>query len=172
MMTATQQEDDSTVTLSNMPKFGQNKYKVAAAAQNKRMQNIEETLHEMLSLQKEAKVEMTKFKDFQVETIDAVQSIMDEVEAQEVTAKENKAETDEKLMQFRKLIALFDSMMNTPKQQKSESPRRKMPRPSLPPKDSNMKIAEESNRESDQSMHSNNTAPRSNDIKKVVAGGN
>ena len=170
-MTATQQEDESTVTPSNIPKFGHNKYKVAAAAQSKRMQNIEETLHEMLNLQKEAKVEMTKFKDFQVETIDAVQSIMDEVEAQGVTAKKNKADTDDKLMQFRKSLALFDNMMNDSKQQ-NESPPRKMSRPSLPPENNNMKIAEESDEESDQSMYSTNTAPKSDDKTKVVAGGN
>jgi hypothetical protein len=130
-LTATQQEDESTVTPSNLPKFGQNKYKVAAAAQNKRMQNIEETLQQVLSLQKEAKVEMSKFKDFQTETIGTVQSIMDEVESQGAAAKRNKEDTDNKLMQFRKSIALFDSMMTTPTQQQSESPRRKMPRPSL-----------------------------------------
>jgi hypothetical protein len=84
--TAIQQEDESTVTPSNIPKFGHNKYKVAAAAQNKRMQNIEETLQEMLSLQKEGKVEMAKFKDFCVETIDTVQSIMDEVKSQGMEA--------------------------------------------------------------------------------------
>ena len=72
-----------------MPKFGQNKYKVAAAAQNKRMQNIEEALQEMLSLQKEARVEMKKFKEFQVETIETVQSIMDKVESQGITAKKD-----------------------------------------------------------------------------------
>jgi hypothetical protein len=144
---------------------------VAAAAQSKRMQNIEETLQEMLNLQKEAKVEMTKFKDFQVETIDAVQSIMDEVEAQGATAKKNKADTDDKLMQFRQSLALFDNMMNDSKQQK-ESPPRKMSRPSLPPETIHMNNAEESDEESDQSMHSTNTAPKSDDKTKVVAGGN
>ena len=131
------------MTPSTMPKFEQNKYKVAAAAQNKRMQNIEETLHEMLSLQKEAKVEMKKVKEFQVKTIDTVQSIMDKFESQGVDAKKNKADTDNKLMQFRKLIALFDSMMMTPEQQQSESSRRKMPRPSLSPEEVKMTIREE-----------------------------
>ena len=172
-LTATQQEDESTVTPSNMPKFGQNKYKVAAAAQNQRMQNIEETLQEMLSLQKEAKVEMAKFKDFQIETIDTVQTIMDEVESQGIKAKKNKEDTDNKLMQFRKSIALFDSMMNTPTQQQSESPRRKMPRPSLPPEEDNMKIAENSDEERDNdNINTNKKAPKSDDKTKVVAGGN
>ena len=172
-LTATQQEDESTVTPSNMPKFGQNKYKVAAAAQNKRMQNIEETLQEMLSLQKEAKVEMAKFKDFQVKTINTVQSIMDGVESQGVEAKKNKEDTDNKLMQFRKSIALFDSMMTTPKQQQSELLRRKMPRPSLPPEEDSMKIAEDSEEEHDNdNKNTNNKAPKSNDKVRVVAGGN
>ena len=123
---------------------------MAAAAQNKRMQNIEETLQEMLSLQKEAKVDMAKFKDFQIETIDTVQTIMDEVESQGIQAKKNQEDTDNKLMQFRKSIALFDSMMHEPKQkQQSESPRRKMPRPSLPPEEDSMKIAEDSKEEQD-----------------------
>jgi hypothetical protein len=172
-LTATQKEDESTVTPSNMPKFGQNNYKVVAAAQKKRMQNIEEMLQEMLSLQKEAKVEMAKFKDFQTETIGTVQSIMDKVKSQGVEAKRNKEDTNNKLMQFRKLIALFDSMMTTAKQQQSESPRRKMPRPSLPPEEYNMKIAEDSEEEQDSDNKTTiNKAPKSDDKMKVVAGGN
>jgi hypothetical protein len=40
------------------------------------------------------------------------------------------------------------------------------------PINNNMKIAEDSNEESDQSMHSTNTVPKGDDKTKVVAGGN
>ena len=97
---------------------------------------------------------------------------MEAVEEQGMEAKQNKADTDDKLMQFGKSLALFDNMMNTPPKQQNELPRQKMPRPSLPPEDNDMAIADESDGESDKSMHSNNTAPKSDDKKKVVAGGN
>ena len=174
-MTVTQQEDDSAVTPSNLPKFGQNKYKVAAAAQNKRMQNIKDTLQEMLSLQKEAKAEMTKFKAFQEDTIKTVQSIMVAVEDQGTEAKKNQKITDDRLMQVRQLLALFNNMMNFPKQQ-SELLRQKMPRPLLPPEEDNITIAKDSeDSEGDQDYDNNNTnknAPKSDDKMKVVAGGN
>jgi hypothetical protein len=76
-------------------------------------------------------------------------------------------------MQFRKSIALFDSMMTTPKQQQSDSPRCKMPRPSLPPEEDNMKIAKDSKEEQDSNNKTtNNKAPKSDDKMKVAAGGN
>ena len=76
-------------------------------------------------------------------------------------------------MQFRKSIALFDSMMEKP-QQKSESPRRKMPRPSLPPEDQKMSTKEDSEEEQEyeDNSYTNNKAPKSDDKMKVVAGGN
>ena len=75
-------------------------------------------------------------------------------------------------MQFRKSIALFDSMMEKP-QQKSESPRRKMPRPSLPPEDQKMSTEEDSEeQEYEENSYTNNKAPKSDDKMKVVAGGN
>jgi hypothetical protein len=171
-MTATQSEEESTITPSNMPKFGHNKYKVAAAAQDERMQNIEESMKVMLSLQKKTTTEMEIFKTFQGETIDTVHSIVEAVEEQGIEAKQNKKETDAKLKQFQSALALFDGMMNHP-QERKESPRRKNPRPSLPPKDIIMNIAEQSDaEESSTSINSNTTAPKSGDEMKVAAGGN
>jgi hypothetical protein len=171
-MTATQSEEESTITPSNLPKFGHNKYKVAAAAQDKRMQNIEESMKAMLTLQRETKTEMEKFKTFQGETIETVHSIMEAVEEQGIEAKKSQKETDAKLKQFRSALALFDGMMNN-HQGRNESPRRKNPRPTIPPEDNDMNIAEQSDTEdSFASIHSTTTAPKSDDEMTVAAGGN
>ena len=98
---------------------------------------------------------------------------MDEVEAQGAKAKKDNEDTDNKLTQFRKSIALFDSMMTPTEQQQSESPRRKMSRPSLPPEEDKMTIEEDSEGEHEKgNKHTGNNAPKSDDKKEVVAGGN
>ena len=115
---------------------------------------------------------MEKFKTFQGETIDTVHSIMEAVEEQGIEAKKSKKETDAKLKQFRSALALFDGMMNN-HQGRNESPRRKNPRPTIPPKDNNMNIAEQSNtKDSYASINSTTTAPKSDDEMTVAAGGN
>jgi hypothetical protein len=49
---------EDTANNTNLPKFGANKYKVAAAAQDKRMQKIKENLEIMIQLQKRSQAEI------------------------------------------------------------------------------------------------------------------
>ena len=75
-----------------------------------------------------------------------------------------KDDTDDKLMQFRKSIAIFDSMMTKPEPQQSESRRRKMSRLSLPPEEEKMTIEEDSEGEQENDKtNSNNNASKSDD---------
>ena len=66
---------------------------------------------------------------------------------------------------------LLDLAMDKPSS--TESPRRKNPRPTLPPEQTNMSVNNNSDEESYETVQPKpNTAPKSDDEMRVAAGGN
>jgi hypothetical protein len=167
--TATTQGDEcDEATNKNIPKFGHNKYKAAAALQASKMQKLEEGMENMLKLQRESKEEFKTFKD---ETVQRVTECVAAINTHTAQAKKDKKDTDNKLAQFRKSLALFDSMM-AQSQQEQESPPRKISRPTLPPEGDHMETTEDDDDDSYATINSQNQAPRSDDEMNAVAGGN
>jgi hypothetical protein len=72
------------------------------------MQKLEEGMENMLKLQRESKEEFKTFKD---ETVQRVTECVAAINTHTAQAKKDKKDTDNKLAQFRKSLALFDSMM-------------------------------------------------------------
>jgi hypothetical protein len=162
--TATTQEDEcDKVTNKNIPKFGHNKYKAAAALQASQMQKLEEGMENMLKLQRESKEE---FKTFKEETVQRVTKCVTAINTHTTQAKK-----DNKLAQFQKSLALFDSMM-AQSQQEQESPPRKISRPTIPPEGDYTRTTEDDDNDSYATLSSQNQAPQSDDEMNVVAGGN
>ena len=178
MVTTTQEEETDEPTNKNIPKFGVNKYKAAAAAQDQRMQKIEENLEIMIKLQHQAqtelKTEMLDLKQNQHGTNGVLEAVVKSCDRNRMQIASYKKETDNTLRQFRESLALLDQLM--PQQtNKNESPRRKIRRPTLPPEEPNMSVEENSDDESDAPASSTNNshqAPKSDDEMKVAAGGN
>jgi hypothetical protein len=165
-----------TANNTNLPKFGANKYKVAAAAQDKRMQKIEENLEIMIQLQKRSQAEIQAdincVKEHQNVTKEILTTLGEEVSNNFKQIQKNKKDTDDTLKKFRAALALLDQAMDKPASK--ESPRRKIRRPTLPPEDVNMQGNEDSDDASYGSVNSfnSNKAPRSDDEMTVAAGGN
>jgi hypothetical protein len=167
---------EDTDNNTNLPKFGANKYKVAAAAQDRRMQKIEENLEIMIQLQKRSQAEIQTdincVKEHQNATKVILTTSGEEVSNNFQQIQENKKDTDNTLKKFQAALVLLDQAMDKPTSK--ESPRRKIRRPTLPPKDINMHDDEDGDDESYGSVNSlnNNKAPRSDDEMTVAAGGN
>jgi hypothetical protein len=159
-----------------LPKFGANKYKVAAAAQDKRMKKIEENLEIMIQLQKRSQAEIQAdincVKEHQNVTKEILTTLGEEDSNNFKQIQKNKRDTDDTLKKFRAALVLLDQAMD--KAASRESPRRKIRQPTLPPKDVNMQGDEDSDDASYGSVNSFNTnkAPRSNDEMTVATGGN
>jgi deoxyribodipyrimidine photolyase len=162
-------------TTTNQQKTGVNKYKVAAAAQDKRMQNIEENLETMILLQKQAQTEMRDLQQHQAGTKAVLEAVVDSCAKNRTQIEEFKEETENTLMRFRESLALLDQAMAKPTN--AASPRRKIRRPTLPPEDADMYEDDDSDAASNgvqQHHHNNknNKAPKSDDEMTVAAGGN
>ena len=126
----------------------------------------------MILLQKQAQTEMRDLQEHQAGTKAVLEAVVNSCTKNRKQIEEYKEETDNTLLRFRESLALLDQAMAKPKN--TESPRRKIRRPTLPPEDANMHVNEDSDDASHGTVNSNNNnkAPRSNDEMTVAAGGN
>ena len=176
--TSTPEEGTEDTPNKNIPNFGKNKYKVAAAAQDKRMEKIEQNLELMIKLQQETKAEMHTeleiVKEQQHGTKAVLTMVIEECNTNRKQIAADKEETDDTLRIFRECLLRLDQAMDKPKS--NQSPRRKIARPTKPPEHANMSVTENSDDESFGTIQSHhtppNTAPRSDVEMRDVAGGN
>ena len=105
-------------------------------------------------------------------TKEILKTVCEEVTKNFKQIKANKRETKNTLMKFRAALVLLDEAMDKPPSK--ELPRRKIRQPTLPPKNANMKVDEDSDDASYGTVNSsnNNTALRSDNEMTVAAGGN
>jgi hypothetical protein len=177
-MTATTTQDEEGVEETqniNLPKFGINKYKAAAAAQDKRMQKIEANLEIMIKLQQQTQTEMQEemkdLKNHQTGTKAVLEAVVESCSKNRQQLEDHKKDTDNRLQKFRESLLLLDLAMDKPSS--TESPRRKNPRPTLPPEETSMSVDDNSDEESDGNAQPKQTpAPKSDDQTRVAAGGN
>ena len=171
-----EEEETNEQTETSASKLGVNKYKAAAAAQDKRMQKIEENIETIIKLQMETKAEMkaemSEMKGHQEGTKQVIGAVVEAVNKNRKQIAADKKETDNTLKKFREALILLDKAMDKPSN--TESPRRKISRPTLPPEEANTDMGEDSDGESQGSEYTTKStnAPRSDDEMTVAAGGN
>jgi hypothetical protein len=170
--TPPQDEKTNETKSTGTQKVGTNKYKVAAAEQDNRMRNIEKNIATMINIQQHAQgviqEELQTIKNHQDATKEALEAVVEAVAMNQRHIQANKKETDNTLKMFRASLVLLDQAMD--KTHSSESPPRKISRPTIPPEDHNM--SNDNNSDSDSFGSISTNAPKSDDKMKVVAGGN
>jgi septal ring factor EnvC (AmiA/AmiB activator) len=143
------------------------------------MQKIEANLEIMIKLQQQTQIEMQEemkdLKNHQTGTKAVLGAVVESCNKNQQQLEDHKKDTNNRLQKFRESLLLLDLAMDKPSSTKS--PRRKNPRLTLPPEQTNMSVDNNSDEESYGTVQPKpntapNTAPKSDDEMRVAAGGN